>query len=107
MIVATIHEVPGRRIEKILGIAKGTSIRGRAFGTNVLAWFRTLVGGEITDMTKVIAEAREQALDRAIEDARRMGADALLGVRYTTTEVIGNAAEFVVYGTAVVLADES
>jgi uncharacterized protein YbjQ (UPF0145 family) len=106
MIVATIHEVPGRPTLEILGLAKGASIRSRHFGYGLLAFFRGLVGGELHDQTKVIAEAREQALDRAIEEARAMGADAIIGLRYTSTEVIGRAAEFVVYGTAVRLADE-
>lgn len=105
MIVTTTNEVPGRPALEILGICKGASIRSRHFGKNILAWFRGLVGGELYNMTKVIAEAREQALDRAVEDAERMGADAILGLRYTSTEVVGRAAEFVVYGTAVRIAD--
>ncbi len=105
MIVSTTNEVPGRPVVEILGLAKGASIRSRHFGYGLLAFFRGLVGGELYDQTKVIAEAREQALDRAIEEARALGADAIVGLRYTSTEVIGRAAEFVVYGTAVKLAD--
>lgn len=106
MIVTTIDEIPGRPVVEVLGLCKGASIRSRHFGRNTLAWFRGLVGGELPDMTKVMAEAREQALDRAMEDAERMGANAIVGLRYTSTEVVGSAAEFVVYGTAVRIADK-
>ena len=106
MIVATTMEIPGRPAKKVLGIAKGTTIRARHVGRAILARFKSLVGGEIHDYTKVIAEAREQAYDRMLEDARKMGANAILGVRYSSTEVMQGAAEIVVYGTAVVLEEE-
>ncbi|MGQ0613966.1 MAG: YbjQ family protein [Planctomycetaceae bacterium] len=105
MILSTTNEVPGRRTVRILGIAKGNSIRARHAGRALLAWMGGIVGGEITDYTKVIAEAREQALDRLVEDARRLGADAVLGLRFTSTEVMRNAAELLAYGTAVRLAE--
>ena len=105
MIVSTTETVPDRRVTEILGLAKGASVRARHAGRNILAALRGHVGGEITEMTKVVAEAREQALDRMIEDAKRMGADAILGVRFTSTEVMSSAAEFVAYGTAVKLED--
>ncbi|MEM8885015.1 MAG: YbjQ family protein [Planctomycetota bacterium] len=101
MILATIHDLPDRPTVEVLGVARGTSIRARHAGKNLLAWLRSLVGGEIGEMTKVIAEAREQATDRMIEDASRMGADAILGIRFTSAEVMSNAAEILVYGTAV------
>ena len=107
MIVTTTMEVPGRPTRKILGIAKGTTVRARHLGRAILAWLAGLVGGEITDYTKVIAEAREQAYDRMLDDANKMGADAVLAMRYTSTEVMHGAAEIVVYGTAVVLEDEA
>ena len=103
MLVATIHEIPGRPIRKVIGIARGTTIRARHVGRAILAWFRGLAGGEIPEYTKVIAEAREQAYNRMVEDARKMGANAILGVRYSSTEVMKGAAEIVIYGTAVVL----
>ena len=103
MILATTNEVPGRAVVEVLGIAKGTSVRARHAGRNILAFLRGHVGGEITEMTKVIAECREQALDRLELDAQRMGADAVIGLRFTSTEVMASAAEFVVYGTAVKL----
>jgi len=105
LIIATTESVPGRPVTEILGLAKGASVRARHAGRNILATLRGQVGGEIIEMTKVIAEAREQALDRMFEDAKRMGADAVLGVRFTSTEVMSNAAEFVAYGTAVKLKD--
>jgi len=105
MIVTTTMEVPGRPVKEILGIAKGTTIRARHLGRAILAWCHGLVGGEIAEYTKVIAEAREQAYDRMLEDARKMGADAVLGMRYSSAEVMRGAAEIVAYGTAVVLSD--
>jgi len=106
MIVATTMEIPGRPTKQVLGIAKGTTIRSRHLGRAILAWFKGLVGGEIHDYTKVIAEAREQAYDRMLEDARKMGGNAILCVRYSSTEVMKGAAEIVVYGTAVVLEED-
>jgi uncharacterized protein YbjQ (UPF0145 family) len=103
VIVTTTNELPGHRTVEVLGIARGAAIRSRHFGHSLLAFFRGLVGGEIIDYTKVIAETREQAFDRMVEDARRMGANALLGVRFTSIEVMRNAAEIVVYGTAAVV----
>jgi uncharacterized protein YbjQ (UPF0145 family) len=103
VIVTTTNELPGHRTVKVLGIARGAAIRSRHFGHNLLAFFRGLVGGEIVDYTKVIAETREQAFDRMVDDAKRMGANALLAVRFTSIEVMKNAAEIVVYGTAAVV----
>lgn len=103
MIVTTTNELPGRRTVKVLGVARGAAIRSRHFGHSMLAFFRGLVGGEIVDYTKVIAETREQAFDRMVDDAKRMGANALLAIRFTSIEVMRNAAEIVVYGTAAVV----
>ena len=100
MIVTTTHEVPGHTTKELLGVAKGTAIRTRHFGRSILSFFRGLVGGEIPDYTKVIAEAREQAYDRMVEDARRLGANAVLSMRMCSIEVMSNAAEVVIYGTA-------
>ena len=103
MIVTTTNELPGHRTVKVLGVARGAAIRSRHFGHSMLAFFRGLVGGEIVDYTKVIAETREQAFDRMVDDAKRMGANALLAIRFTSIEVMKNAAEIVVYGTAAVV----
>jgi uncharacterized protein YbjQ (UPF0145 family) len=107
VIVTTTFEVPGKRVVKHCGIAKGTAIRTRHFGHSLLAIFRSVFGGEIRDYTKVIAEAREQAYDRMVEDARAMGANTVVGMRMCSIEVMSNAAELVVYGTAVVTEDAS
>jgi uncharacterized protein YbjQ (UPF0145 family) len=103
VIVTTTNELPGHRTVKVLGVARGAAIRSRHFGFSMLAFFRGLVGGEIVDYTKVIAETREQAFDRMVDDAKRMGANALLAIRFTSIEVMKNAAEIVVYGTAAVV----
>lgn len=102
MIVVTTFEVPGRRIVRVLGMCRGNTIRARHIGHDFMAGLRNLVGGEITDYTKMLAEAREQALDRMTEDARRLGGNAVVGTRFTTSEVMSGAAELLAYGTAVV-----
>ncbi len=107
MIVTTTPDIPGRRVRRVLGVAKGTTVRSRHIGKNLLAAVRAVVGGEIFDLTKVVAEAREQAFDRMIEDAQRMGANAVLAMRFSSAEVMRNAAEIVAYGTAVVLEEGS
>ncbi len=106
MIVTTTFDVPERRTVRLLGICRGTTVRTRHFGHGLIAMFRSFVGGEIHELTKVIAEAREQAYDRMLEDARAMGANAILGMRYSSAEVMRNAAEIVVYGTAAILEGE-
>jgi len=106
MILATSDSIPGRRIASVLGMVRGNTIRARHLGKDISAAFKNLAGGEITDYTKMMAESREQALDRMIEDAARLGADAIVAVRFTTSSVMQGAAEILVYGTAVMLADE-
>jgi len=102
----TIDNVPGRRIERVCGLAKGCSVRGLAEGEDVVAILKNIFGGEIHEYTAVLAQTREQALDRLIEDADRLGADAVVGLRFTSAEVAKGAAELLVYGTAVRLAPE-
>ncbi len=103
MILATTFEIPGRKTTKVLGVCTGSTVRARHMGRNILAALRGVVGGEIMEYTKMIAEAREQALDRMREHARSMGANAVLGVRFGTAEVMSSAAEIVAYGTAAVI----
>ncbi|MHC4957794.1 MAG: YbjQ family protein [Planctomycetota bacterium] len=105
MIVTTTMEVPGQPTTKLLGVCKGSTIRARHLGRDILAGFKGLVGGEIHDYTKVLAEAREQAFDRMLAHAERLGANAILGVRFTSAEVMKGAAEILVYGTAAVIED--
>lgn len=103
MIFSTTYEIPGRKTKAVLGIASGSTVRARHAGRSLVAWMRGVVGGEIVEYTKMIAEAREQALDRMAEQAAKMGANAVVGVRFGTAEVMSGAAEIVAYGTAAVL----
>ena len=106
MLVATTETIAGKRVVETLGIVRGNTIRARHVGKDIVAVMRNLVGGEIHEFTKLVAESREQALDRMVEDAERLGADAVVGVRFTTSVLMGGAAELLAVGTAVMLADE-
>jgi uncharacterized protein YbjQ (UPF0145 family) len=101
MILATSDDIPGREITEALGLVRGNTIRARHIGRDIAAILRNLVGGEVRDYTKMMAEAREQALDRMIAEAEEMGANAITGIRFSTSFVMQGAAEFLVYGTAV------
>lgn len=103
MIVATTDQVPGRTIKGYVGLVKGCSVRGNHAGDDLVANIKNHLGGEIQEYTKMFAEVREQALDRMIEDAHDLGAEAIVGVRFCTTEIGEGVAELLVYGTAVVL----
>ncbi len=103
MIVVTTEEVAGKTVKKHLGLVRGNTIRARHVGHDFMAVLRNMVGGEIRDYTKMMAESREQALDRMIEEARALGADAVIGVRFSTSMIMQHAAEIIAYGTAVVL----
>ncbi|MCD6123517.1 MAG: YbjQ family protein [Spirochaetales bacterium] len=102
MILVTSDNIPGKTIKTVLGLVKGNTIRSRNIGRDVMAAFKNMVGGEITDYTKMMAEAREQAIDRLIEEAEQKGANAVVAMRFTTTSVMQAAAELLVYGTAVI-----
>lgn len=101
MILATREDIPQRRISEVLGLVRGSSVRARHLGKDIGAVFKNLVGGEIPEYTKLLAEAREQALDRMLEEARALGADAVVALRYSSSEISTGAAEVLVYGTAV------
>ena len=101
MILSTVNEIAGKEITENLGLVRGNTIRARHVGKDIMAGFKNIVGGEITDYTKMLAESREQALDRMITDARSLGADAIIGIRFTTSSVMQGAAELLAYGTAV------
>ena len=103
MIIVTTDSVPGREVAEVYGLVRGTTVRARHVGRDISAVFRTMVGGEIAEYTKLIAECREQALDRMMDEARAHGADAILCFRFATAEVAKSAAEVVAYGTAVKL----
>jgi uncharacterized protein YbjQ (UPF0145 family) len=101
MIMTTTDTVPGREIAETIGLVRGMTVRGAHLGHDVMAKLKNLVGGELTEYTKLTAEAREQALDRMCSEARARGADAVVCVRFCSTEVDNGAAEFMCYGTAV------
>lgn len=105
MIVATTSDVHGKRIVETLGLVRGSTVRGKHLGKDILAFMRNLVGGEIPEYSKMLAESREQALDRMVEAAVMLGADAVLATRFTTVHITPGAAEILVYGTAVRLED--
>ncbi len=107
MMLSTIDTIPGYRNVKYLGLVKGNTIRARHLGHDILAALRNMVGGEITDYTKLLAESREQSLDRLEDAAKELGANAVLGLRFSTSEMMGGAAELLVYGTAVVVEKEN
>lgn len=106
MIIATTETIAGKRIVKTLGLVRGNTIRARHLGKDIMATLRNLVGGEVSEYTKLLAEAREQAIDRLVEDADELGANAIVSIRFQTTEVMKAAAELLAYGTAVIVEDE-
>jgi uncharacterized protein YbjQ (UPF0145 family) len=107
MIVTTTDELPGRRVVRILGLVRGNTIRARHLGRDIQAVIRNVTGGEIREYTKMLAESREQALDRMTEEAEALGANAVVGVRFTTSMVMSGAAEIMCYGTAIRYEEES
>jgi uncharacterized protein YbjQ (UPF0145 family) len=103
MIIVNTPDIPTHQISEILGIVRGSTVRARNAGQDILAGFKNMMGGEITQYTRLLATAREEALRRMSEDAMRLGADAIVNVRFTTSAVAQGAAEILVYGTAVKL----
>ena len=103
MIVSTTDKLPNREITQILGIARGSTVRARNIGKDIFAGFKNIIGGEIEEYTKLQAQSREQALQRMIEDAQKLGADAVINVRFTTSMIMQGASEILAYGTAVKL----
>jgi len=103
MILVTTETVPGKTITKNLGLVRGNTIRARHVGHDISAALKNLVGGEIRDYTKMMAESREQALDRMVEEAESLGANAVVGLRFTTSMIMQSASEILAFGTAVVV----
>ncbi|MBN1509611.1 MAG: YbjQ family protein [Sedimentisphaerales bacterium] len=103
MLLSTTESIPGKKVVKHLGLVRGNTIRGRHIGRDIVAGLRNLVGGEIAEYTKLMAESREQAIDRMCEEAGKLGANAIVGLRFSTAEVMAHAAEILAYGTAVVV----
>ena len=103
MIMVNTDFVPGKTVKKNLGLVKGSTIRARHLGRDILAFLRNIVGGEIRDYTKMMAESREQAIDRMVEEAESLGANAIINVRFTTSMIMQSASEILAYGTAVIV----
>jgi len=103
MIITTTETISGKKVVKTLGLVKGNTIRARHLGRDIVAGFRNIVGGEIVEYTKMLAESREQALDRMQEEAEKLGANAVVGMRFITASIMGGAAELLAYGTAVIV----
>ncbi len=103
MLLATTDVITGYHIVRVLGLVRGNTVRVRNFGVDIMAGLRSLVGGEISDYTKMLAESREQSLDRMRHQALQLGANAIVTVRFTTSTVMQGAAEILVYGTAVIV----
>ena len=103
MIVSTSAQIEGKRIAKTIGLVKGNTIRARHIGRDIMAGLRGIVGGEISEYTKMMAEAREEAISRMIENAEAQEANAIVSMRFTTSMIMSNASEILAYGTAVVL----
>ena len=107
MLVVSSPDISGKKIVKTLGLVKGNTIRARHIGKDILAAFKNIVGGEIQEYTKLMAESREQAIDRMIETAEELGANAIISVDFTTSIIQGGAAELMAYGTAVLVEDNA
>jgi len=103
MIMATSETIAGKTIKQTLGVVRGNTIRARHIGKDIKAGFRHMIGGEITDYTKLMGESREQALDRMTQQAEELGANAIVAVRFSTSALMGGAAELLAYGTAVIV----
>lgn len=103
MILTTTSNVAGKEISETIGICRGSTVRARNIGRDIFAGIKNIVGGEIEEYTKLQAQSREQALKRMIKDAERLGADAVINIRFTTSMVMQGAAEMLAYGTAVKL----
>jgi uncharacterized protein YbjQ (UPF0145 family) len=103
MLLSTTDTIHGKKIVKHLGLVRGNTIRARHIGRDIMAIIRHIIGGEITDYTKMMAESREQAIDRMIEDAQNLGANAIVQMSFSTQMVMGGASEILAFGTAVVV----
>ena len=101
MLLVTTEVVEGRKIDEVLGLVRGNTIRARHLGRDVMAGLRNVVGGEIKDYTRMLSQARDQAIERMVKEAENVGANAIVAVRFTTSQTMSGAAEILVYGTAV------
>jgi uncharacterized protein YbjQ (UPF0145 family) len=103
MLLSTTETIHGMKIIKHIGLVRGNTIRARHIGRDIMAIIRHIIGGEITDYTKMMAESREQAIDRMIEDAQKLGANAIVSIDFSSQMIMGGASEILAFGTAVVV----
>ena len=103
MIVTTGNEIPGKKVAKVLGVVKGNTVRAKNIGRDIAAGFKNIVGGEIKSYTDLLVQAREESYNRMVNEAVDLDADAVIGMRFMTSMVVGGAAEILAYGTAVKL----
>ncbi|GAG33471.1 unnamed protein product [marine sediment metagenome] len=104
MFLITTETIKGREIGEVLGLVRGNTIRARHMGRDIMAGLRNIVGGEIKEYTRMLSQARNQAVERMVKEAEELGADAVIGMRFTTSQTMSGAAEILAYGTAVKLA---
>ena len=105
MIIVTSETIANKRIVKTLGLVRGNTVRARHIGKDIMAGLRNIVGGEVHEYAKLIAESREQTLDRMVTEAEELGANAIIASRFTTSVMMGGAAELLAVGTAVIIED--
>ena len=101
MIITTSDQVEGKTITKTIGLVRGSTIRAKHLGKDIMAGLKTIVGGELQEYTEMLTDARVEAMNRMINDAQKLGAEAIINVRFTTTQTMAGAAELLAYGTAV------
>ena len=106
MIIATSDNIAGKRITRVLGMVRGNSVRARHVGRDIMAGLRNIVGGEVHEYAKLLADSREESVARMVQRAEEMGANAIVAARFITAGIMGGAAEILAYGTAVVIEDE-
>lgn len=104
MIVTTMNDIPGRQVKKVLGVVRGNTVRSRNIGRDIMAWFKSIVGGEIETFTELINQSRDEAYNRMVNSAIKMGADGIIAMRFNASSIMHNSAEILAYGTAVKLA---
>ena len=107
ILIVTSPHIPGKKIVKTLGLVRGNTVRARNVGRDIVAVLRSLVGGEIEEYRKLLAESREQSIDRMIDEAEQLGANAIISMEFSTSVIMANAAEMMAYGTAVIVEDET
>lgn len=105
MLLTNIEIVPGKRIKEHMGLVQGSSVRAKHVGRDIMAGLKNIFGGELRGYTELLQESREEAMDRMVEQARAVGANAVINIRFSTSSVAAGAAELFAYGTAVVLED--